>query len=141
MTLDEKEFLNGRFFSLWVDNEEYAQVKTAKADSELETQKLPIAGKLGKATIIIGASGTGELGFYDIIDDDLPKKINESIKKGVPFIFNLTGEIENKSTGGTRRVIIEDCTITSFSVLDVDIEKILEKTYKFEYDPDNVDID
>lgn len=141
MTLDEKELLNGRFFALWVDNEEYAQVKTAKADSELETQKLPIAGKLGKVTMITGANGTGELGFYDIIDDDLPKKINESIKKGVPFIFNLTGEIENKSTGGTRRVVIEDCTITSFSVLDVDIEKILEKTYKFEYDPDNVEIE
>ena len=141
MTLDEKELLNGRFFTLWVDNEEYAQVKTAKADSELETQKIPIAGKLGKATMITGANGAGELGFYDIIDDDLPKKINKSIKKGVPFIFNLTGEIENKSTGGTRRVVIEDCTITSFSVLDVDIEKILEKTYKFEYDPDNVDIE
>lgn len=141
MSFDEKDILNGRFFTLWVDNEEYAHVKTTKADSELETQKVAIAGKLGKGVIITGANGTGEFSVYDIVSDDLPKRINDSIKNGVPFTFDLTAEVENKSTGETRRVIIENCTSTSLNVLDLDIEKMLEKTYKFEYNPNNVDIE
>lgn len=141
MKMDEKEVLNGRFYSLWIDNEEYCQVKTTSAKSSLETQKLPIAGKLGKASIVTGATGTGSMGFYKIINDNLPKKINDCIKKGKPFTFDLIGEIENRSTGITYRVLIEGCTITSFNLLDEDIDKILEDTYEFEYDPDNADIE
>lgn len=140
--LTEKELLNHKFFSCWVSGEEKANVITATAKSTLDSQKIPIAGSLGKLNLITGAEGSGSLSFYKIIDDSIVKDINESVKDGIPFTFDLIGEIENKSTGGTYRVVIEDCQITSFNVLDVDISSsdALKETYDFSYDPANVEI-
>ncbi|WP_455793593.1 phage tail tube protein [Clostridium butyricum] len=141
--LREQDFLNNKFFTLWVNNEEKAQVITASAKSSLESQKLPIAGSMGKITLVTGAEGTGSLSFYKLIDDTLNQDINDCIKNGKPFVFDLIGEVENKSTGGTYRVIIENCQITSFEVLNVDIgsNDAMKQTYDFEYNPEDVDIE
>lgn len=141
--LTEKDFLNHKFFSCWVNGDEKANVITASAKSNLETQKIPVAGSLGKINLVTGAEGTGSLTFYKIIDDSIVKDINDCIKNGVPFVFDLIGEIENKTTGGTYRVVIEDCQITSFNVLDVDVSSAdaLKESFDFEYDPVNVEIE
>lgn len=141
--IESKDFLNGKFFTLWFNNEEKATVLTAKATSKLSTQKLPVAGSLSKIAFVTESEGDGSLTFYKIIDDTLNKDINDSIKEGKPFEFDLIGEVENKSTSGTYRVIIEGCKITSFEVLNVDIASsdALKQTYEFEYDPENVTIE
>ena len=143
MKLGKKDFLNHKFFTLWFNNEEKAQVITANAKSSLESQKLPIAGSMGKITLVTGAEGTGSITFYKIIDDTLNQDINECIKNGNPFVFDLIGEVENKATGGTYRVIIENCQITSFEVLNVDIgnNDAMKQSYDFEYSPEDVDIE
>ncbi|ENZ33290.1 hypothetical protein HMPREF1084_01758 [Clostridium butyricum 60E.3] len=143
MKLGKKDFLNHKFFTLWFNNEEKAQVITANAKSSLESQKLPIAGSMGKITLVTGAEGTGSITFYKIIDDTLNQDINECIKNGNPFVFDLIGEVENKATGGTYRVIIENCQITSFEVLNVDIgnNDAMKQSYDFEYNPEDVDIE
>ena len=38
--------INGKSFGLWVNGLKKAEVLTAQADSEIQTEKLPIAGKL-----------------------------------------------------------------------------------------------
>lgn len=141
--LTEKELLNHKFYSCWVNGEEKGNVITTTAKSTLETQKVPIAGSLGKLPMITGAEGAGSLSFYKIIDDSIVKDINDCIKNGVPFVFDLIGEVENKSTGGTYRVVIEDCYITSFNVIDVDISSTdaLKESFDFEYNPANVVIE
>lgn len=141
--LTEKNILKNNFFTLWFNNEEKATVLTADAKSTLNTQKLPIAGQLGKLTLITGAEGSGSLSFYKVIDDTLNKDINDCIKAGQPFKFDLIGELENKDTGGTYRVIIENCQITSFEVLKVDITSndAVKQNYDFEYNPEDVTIE
>ena len=89
--LTEKNILKNNFFTLWFNNEEKATVLTADAKSTLNTQKLPIAGQLGKLTLITGAEGSGSLSFYKVIDDTLNKDINDCIKAGQPFKFDLIG--------------------------------------------------
>ncbi|APF23793.1 phage tail tube protein [Clostridium butyricum] len=140
--LREQDFLNNKFFTLWFNGEEKAQVITASAKSTLESQKLPVAGSVGKIILITGADGSGSLSFYKLIDDTLNQDINGCIKNGRPFVFDLIGEVENKSTGGTYRVLIENCTITSFEVLNVDIGSAdaMKQSYDFEYNPEDVDI-
>lgn len=140
--LREQDFLNNKFFTLWFNGEEKAQVITASAKSTLESQKLPVAGSVGKIILITGADGSGSLSFYKLIDDTLNQDINGCIKNGRPFVFDLIGEVENKSTGDTYRVLIENCTITSFEVLNVDIGSAdaMKQSYDFEYNPEDVDI-
>ncbi|CUU47341.1 phage tail tube protein [Clostridium beijerinckii] len=137
---NENYAIHGKSFQLWMDGDLMAEVLTAKAKSDLTTETVYIAGQLGNGDIITGANGTGSLTFNTVIGD-LPKKVNDCIKSNKPFIFDLIGEFENKTYGTTRRVIIEECKITSFSPLDVDIQKLLQDAYDFKYNPQNVDIE
>ncbi|MFQ9615527.1 hypothetical protein [Clostridium butyricum] len=143
VNFNERDVLKNKFFTLWFNNEEKATVLTAKATSSLKTQKIPIAGQLGEPSIPIGSEGTGSLSFYKIIDDTLNKDINDCIKAGQPFKFDLIGELENKDTGGSYRVIIENCQITSFEVLNIDITStdVVKQSYDFEYNPDDVTVE
>lgn len=130
--------VNGKFFSLWLNGDMYAEVKAASAESSLTTEKIPIAGQLGSGTVVTGAEGTGTITFHKVFSD-LPKRINEKIKSGLPFTFDLISELNDPNQNGeVERVMIENCTLTKFKVIDADITKLLESTYDFSYNPNNV---
>ena len=132
--------INGKSFGLWVNGLKKAEVLTAQADSEIQTEKLPIAGKLSDEDMEVASTGTGTMTFYSVIDDSLIVDINNSFKENKRFTFDLRGVIENKTTGRTRTVIITDCKINKFSPLAVDITKVLNDTFTFSYNPENCDI-
>ena len=132
--------INGKSFGLWVNGLKKAEVLTAQADSEIQTEKLPIAGKLSDEDMEVGSTGTGTMTFYSVIDDSLIVDINKAFKKNKRFTFDLRGVIENKTTGKTRTVIITDCKINKFSPLAVDITKVLNDTFTFSYNTENCDI-
>ena len=132
--------INGKSFGLWVNGLKKAEVLTAQADSEIQTEKLPIAGKLSDEDMEVGSTGTGTMTFYSVIDDSLIVDINNSFKENKRFTCDLRGVIENKTTGRTRTVIITDCKINKFSPLAVDITKVLNDTFTFSYSPENCDI-
>lgn len=133
----EKDVVNGRFYSLWIDGDKYAEVKTASAESSLKTEDIPIAGQLGNGKVVTGADGTGSLTFYKTYNG-LSKKINESVKNGKPFTFDLISELNDPNQDEQERVMIENCIITKFKVIDADITKLLESSYDFSYNPNNV---
>ena len=132
--------INGKSFGLWVNGLKKAEVLTAQADSEIQTEKLPIAGKLSDEDMEVGSTGTGTMTFYSVIDDSLIVDINNSFKENKRFTCDLRGVIENKTTGRTRTVIITDCKINKFSPLAVDITKVLNDTFTFSYNTENCDI-
>lgn len=137
MNFSTDQIINGRFFSLWINGDLHAEVKTASAESSLDTEKVNIAGQLGSEEIVTGASGTGSMTFHKIFGD-LGKEINNSIKAGKPFEFDLISELYNPNTEEYERVVIEKCKITKFKVIDADISKLLESSYDFTYNPNNV---
>ena len=132
--------INGKSFGLWVNGLKKAEVLTAQADSEMQTEKLPIAGKLSDEDMEVGSTGTGTMTFYSVIDDSLIADINNAFKENKRFTCDLRGVIENKTTGRTRTIIITDCKINKFSPLAVDITKVLNDTFTFSYSPENCDI-
>ena len=138
--LTAADAINGKSFGLWVNGLKKAEVLTAQADSEIQTEKLPIAGKLSDEDMEVGSTGTGTMTFYSVIDDSLIADINNAFKENKRFTCDLRGVIENKTTGRTRTIIITDCKINKFSPLAVDITKVLNDTFTFSYSPENCDI-
>lgn len=133
----ENDIVNGRFYSLWVSGDKMAEVKTASAESALETEKVPIAGQLGNGEVVTGANGSGSLGFHKTYNG-LLKEVNDCVKNGKPFVFDLISELNDPNQDELERVMIENCKITKFKVIDVDITKLLESSYDFSYNPNNV---
>lgn len=135
-TFDGK-VIRGKFYSLWINGDKMAEVKTASAESALESEKVAIAGQLGNEEVITGANGTGSLGFHKTYNG-LLKEINDCVKNGKPFVFDLISELNDPDQDGVERVMIEDCKITKFKPIDVDITKLLESSYDYSYNPNKV---
>jgi len=133
MSFDASQIARGKFYSLWVAGTQYAEVKAASAESALTTEDVPIAGELGDEIVVTGGKGTGKLTFHKIMNSDLLKTINSQIGSGLPFVFDLISELNDPNIDGAERVCIDDCQITKFNVIDVDISKLLEQTYEFSY--------
>ena len=140
--VSSEDILNGRFLELWVDGEERANVVAVTATSTLNTTKVAIAGTFSNIVFTTSAEGSGEFTIYKLIDDDLDNKINDAIKEGKPFEFDLTGQITNNSNKKEYRVLIEQCVITSFKPIDASVDGTdpLKNVYSFEYEPSNVTI-
>ena len=135
-----QDVVNGKSFEMWVNSLKKAEILTAQADSEIQVDKVPIAGQLADEDIETGATGNGSLGFHKVLDDSLIKDVNEAFKKNQRFVFDLRGTFENKNTGSAQTVIITDCKINKFSPLAVDITKLLTDNFNFSYSPKNVEI-
>lgn len=133
----ENDVLHGRYYSLWLNGDLRGEVKTASAETALKTEEIPIAGQLGNGVVPTGASGTGSMTFYKVFGN-IAKDINEKLKNGKPFVFDLISELTNAEASDSERVIIEDCKITKFKVIDEDITKILEQSFDFVYNPNKV---
>lgn len=136
-----EDVINGKSFALWVNGIKKAEVTTATADSEIQVEKVPIAGQLSDGDIETGATGSGSLGFHKVLDDSLIKDVNDAFKQNKRFVFNLTSEFTNRYSNKTQRVSIRECKINKFSPLAVDITKLLSDTFNFTYEPGNVDIE
>ena len=138
---NEDLVVRGRFFTLWVDGEEMGEVKTADTTSELSGEKVPIAGRLGEGERITGSTGTGSLVFWKCYNG-LNKKINDCIKNHKPFKFDLTGQSNDTELDGYERVTIQNCIMKKFKPLQGDITKtLLEESYDFSYNVENVDFE
>ena len=136
---NENDIVRGRFFSLWIDGELYAEVKTADSTSELKTEAVPIAGQLGEGERIVGSTGSGSLTFWKTYNG-LNAKINECIKNNKAFVFDLTGQSNDPECDGYERVTIQGCKMKKFKPIQGDITKnLLENTYDFSYNTQNVD--
>lgn len=134
---DENSIVNGKFYSLWVDGELYAEVKTGKATSELESEDVVIAGRFGKGTRVTGGNGSGSLTFWQCYNG-LKEKINDALKSHKAFNFDLTSMANDPDVEGSERVVIEKCKITKFDPINFDISKLMEDSFDFKYDIEDV---
>lgn len=133
----ENDVLNGKYYSLWLNGDLRGEVKTASAETALKTEEIPIAGQLGNGIVITGASGTGTLTFYKVFGN-LSKDINAALKSGKAFTFDLISELTDAGETDSERIIIEDCKITKWKIIDEDISKILDQSFDFSYNPNKV---
>ena len=132
-----QDIIRGRFYSLWINGDKFAEVKSGSGESALNTEDVPIAGSLGNETIVTGAKGTGTLTFHKTYNG-LLKQINAQISAGKAFKFDLISELNDPNQSGYERVCIDGCTITKFKAIDVDITKLLEQSFDYSYNPTKV---
>jgi hypothetical protein len=137
MSFEAEDVLSGKYYSLWVAGDLMASVKTSSAEGTFKTEEVIIPGKLGIGTKITGVTGAGSFTCYKLFGD-LSKAINTKLKAGKSFKFDLISELTDEDESDSERVIIEDCIITKFKVINIDTSKLLESSFDFVYNPDNV---
>jgi hypothetical protein len=135
MSFEVDDVLSGRDYSMWVDGDLMASVKTSSAETSFKMEEVILPGKMGIGQKPNGATGSGSFTCYKIFGD-LSEKINAKLKKGKSFKFDLISELRDDDD--SERVIIENCVITKFKVINVDTSKLLESSFDFVYNPDNV---
>ena len=68
-----KNIMNGSWGEVWIDGEYMAEVKSFKAEVELEFEDINLPRELGKHKKLTGYEGTGEVVLYHVTSAWLPE--------------------------------------------------------------------
>ena len=132
-----RDINKGQMSELIMDGESYANFKSWKFDVQSDSEEVYIAGKWGKEKVYNGTNGSGSFSLYDVFDG-LEEKILESFKTYGYWKFTARIRQWNKNTGEERWKVYENVKVEKFTLDDIELGKIAEKSYDISCSPDNI---
>lgn len=131
-----KNAINGRFAKLWVDNEEWLEVKSFNATLAIDREEVKFNGSFEKGSKLKDLTGSGKF-VVSHIYTRMTKKILDKIKNGEDLIFKVTSSLEDKDQVGGQyeKFSISQCWSDQLVLADWEQDKILEQEFSYGFNP------
>lgn len=107
MPIDANRIINGTFGELWLDGDRVSECFGLEARVEIEKEDVPVCGKLGTDTKMVGYKGTGTLKLHKV-NSRMMIKLSENIKNGINPRLQILSAIKDPAAFGAERVLIKD---------------------------------
>lgn len=107
MALNTERIMNGTFGEAWLDGDLVSECYGLEARVEIEKEEVPVCGKLGTDTKMIGYKGTGSVKMYKT-NSRMITKISSKIKAGENPRLQILSAIKDPAAFGAERVLIKD---------------------------------
>jgi hypothetical protein len=120
MAYDAKNVINGLWGTLFLDNEEIAEVISCQGKDEYQIEDVPQARKMTKGKKIVGIDSKGSISFHKV-SSRMAKKINALVRSGKTPSFTIISMLKDPDAFGYERVsftgvIFEDLTHADWEV-------------------------
>lgn len=107
MPINANRIINGTFGELWLDGDRVSECFGLEARVEIEKEDVPVCGKLGTDTKMVGYKGTGTLKLHKV-NSRMMIKLSENIKNGINPRLQILSAIKDPAAFGAERVLIKD---------------------------------
>jgi len=107
LPIDANRIINGTFGELWLDGDRVSECFGLEARVEIEKEDVPVCGKLGTDTKMVGYKGTGTLKLHKV-NSRMMIKLSENIKNGINPRLQILSAIKDPAAFGAERVLIKD---------------------------------
>jgi hypothetical protein len=132
MMAETKNVINGRFGTVWVDGELFAEAISVEAKITYEYAEIKQAGKLTTSRKKIGQTGEGTIVLDKIYSRGL-RLLNDSHKSGTTRTFKIITAIADPDGLGQERVALENVTFNELVVTKYEAGNLQEElTFSFE---------
>lgn len=102
-----ERIMNGTFGEVWLDGDKVAECYGLEARVEFEKEEVPMCGRLGIDTKLMGYKGTGSIKMYKT-NSRMMLKISDKIKGGENPRFQILSALKDPAAFGAERVLIKD---------------------------------
>jgi hypothetical protein len=117
---DAKRVINGLWGSLYLDNEEIAEVISFQAKEEYQKEDVPQAGKMVKGKKIVGIDSKGSVSLHKV-NSRLAKKINTLVRSGKTPSFTFTSMLKDPDAYGYERVAVKGVVFDDLTHADWEV--------------------
>jgi hypothetical protein len=132
--INAKNVINGRFGSVWVNGELFAEFKSLEAKMNYEYAEIKQAGSLITSRKKIGQTGEGTLVLEKVYSRGL-RLLNDSHKNQTTQTFKIITSLADPDALGQERVVLENVTFNDLMVAKFEKETgALEEELSFNFE-------
>lgn len=113
--LAAKRVINGTHGECWLDGDKMSECKGLDAKVEFIKEEIPVCGKLGTDTKILGYKGTGSVKLYKV-NSRMIIKLSDAIKNGEEPRFQLLSALKDPAAFGSERVLVKDASFDDLTL-------------------------
>ena len=103
--------------SLWLDDEEIAEVISCQAKDEFEKEEVVMVGKMSKGVKITGITSKGSLSMHKV-NSRMVKKIGRAVREGKTPTFTIITKLADPDSLGTERVSLTGVVFDDVTIAD-----------------------
>lgn len=129
---DKNRILRGTFGAVWVNGDEFANVKSFEAKINLEYEDLDLVGHLGKHKRYMGFTGEGTMTLHKF-DSSIIKLLENSITSGEMPEIRIIAKLDDPSAYGSERVELSGVTINEIMALKFANKELREEEVPFSF--------
>ena len=109
MALDTTKVINGTYGTVFLGDDEVAEMKSFQAKLEFQKEEIKVAGQMATDTKLMGYSGKGSLSLLD------------EIKQGKDPRFTLIGKLADPNSEGAERIAIKNVSFDDLTLFDFEV--------------------
>lgn len=107
MAFNTERVINGTFGELWLDGDKVSECYGLEARVEFEKEDVPVCGKQGTDTKLMGYKGTGTVRLHKVYSR-MALKISDQIKQGINPRLQILSALKDPAAYGAERILIKD---------------------------------
>lgn len=123
MALDARKVINGTFGSLWINDEEIAELKSFQVKVEFQKEEVKTVGSMSVDTKYMGYVVKGSLALHKV-NSRMIKNISNSIKEGKEPRFTLMGKLADPDADGTERIVVKNVSFDDLTLMDFEVNNL-----------------
>lgn len=128
---DARKTMYGTFAELIIEGDVVGEAVQFQANVDFTKVDVPMCGKMGKATKVVGYEGKGSMKVTKISSRML-KLIADNLKNNTETYFSIISKVGDKGNG-YERVQIKDASFDGFHLADWESKKAIEETLNFTF--------
>ena len=130
--MDKNDVLVGSKGTVWLDNEELAEVKTFEAKVDVQYEEIKVMGEMGTRQVYTGYTGSGTIVLHKV-DSKFIKLLAEGLEKGVLPEFKVVSKLSDMSDKKAERVEFIDVTFDSLDLAKMEAGSPTETEAPFKF--------
>lgn len=115
MALAAERVINGTFGEVWLDGDKVSECYGLEAKVEIDKEEIPVCGKLGTDTKMMGYKGTGSLKLHKV-NSRMMIKLSGQIKAGVNPRLQILSALKDPAAYGAERILIKDAAFDDLTL-------------------------
>lgn len=130
--MEANKTIRGNFGKVWVNNEEWMNIKSFEAKVSAEYEDIDIPGEFGKHKRYVGFSGEGTI-VTNKIDSRVSKLVAKGFKDGNLPEIKIVARLADPTAYGSERIEILHVTFNELMLMQFENKKIIEEEVPFNF--------
>ena len=123
MALDAKKVINGTHGSLWINDEEIAELKSFQVKVEFQKEEVKTVGSMATDTKYMGYTVKGSLALHKV-NSRMIKNLSDGVKSGKMPKFTLMGKLADPDSEGTERIVVKNVSFDDLVLMDFEVNSL-----------------